>query len=40
MPKPNFRFTHFDLKEQRAGTVASGFDIERLAMPGLTELTD
>lgn len=21
MPKPNFRFTHFDLKEQRAGTV-------------------
>jgi ABC-type nitrate/sulfonate/bicarbonate transport system substrate-binding protein len=26
--------------EQRAGTVASGFDIERLAMPGLTELTD
>jgi hypothetical protein len=21
MPKPNFRFTHYDLKEQRAGTV-------------------
>ena len=20
MPKPNFRFTHYDLKEQRAGT--------------------
>ena len=26
--------------EQRAGTVAAGFDIERLAMPGLTELVD
>ena len=26
--------------EQRAGTIAAGFDIERLAMPGLTELTD
>ena len=26
--------------EQRAGTVAAGFDIDRLAMPGLTELTD
>ena len=26
--------------EQRAGTVAPGFDIDRLAMPGLTELTD
>ena len=26
--------------EQRAGTVAQGFDIERLAMSGLTELTD
>lgn len=21
MPKPNFRFTHYDLKEQRAGTI-------------------
>ena len=26
--------------EQRAGTVEPGFDIERLIMPGLTELTD
>jgi ABC-type nitrate/sulfonate/bicarbonate transport system substrate-binding protein len=26
--------------EQQAGTVAAGFSIERLAMPGLTELTD
>ena len=26
--------------EQRAGTVAPAFDIDRLAMPGLTELTD
>ena len=26
--------------EQRAGTVDPAFDIERLAMPGLTELTD
>jgi ABC-type nitrate/sulfonate/bicarbonate transport system substrate-binding protein len=26
--------------EQRAGTIAAGFSIERLAMPGLTELTD
>jgi len=26
--------------EQRAGTIAGGFDIARLAMPGLTELTD
>jgi len=21
MPKPNFRFTHYDIKEQRAGTI-------------------
>ena len=26
--------------EQQAGTVAAGFSIDRLAMPGLTELTD
>ena len=26
--------------EQRSGTIPAGFDIERLAMPGLTELTD
>jgi ABC-type nitrate/sulfonate/bicarbonate transport system substrate-binding protein len=26
--------------EQHAGTIPAGFDIERLAMPGLTELTD
>ena len=26
--------------EQRAGTVASGFAIDRLTMPGLTELID
>jgi len=26
--------------EQQAGTVATGFSIERLVMPGLTELTD
>jgi hypothetical protein len=26
--------------EQRSGTIAAGFSIERLAMPGLTELTD
>ena len=26
--------------EQQAGTIAKGFDIEKLAMPGLTELVD
>ena len=26
--------------EQHAGSVAASFDIEKLAMPGLTELTD
>ncbi len=26
--------------EQRAGTVSAGFDVDRLFMPGLTELTD
>jgi ABC-type nitrate/sulfonate/bicarbonate transport system substrate-binding protein len=26
--------------EQQAGTIAKGFDIERLAMPGLTEFVD